>query len=52
MDRLTWQAKYQVAEIDMEFIDVALKSGCIVAEVENPPLSYEVIKLEMRKDFY
>jgi hypothetical protein len=49
MDRVTWQAKYQVHDVDMEFIDAALKSGCVVAELENPPLDYDVIRYEMRK---
>lgn len=50
MTRAEWAEKYGVSEIDMQFIDESRRCGCKIAEVENPPLTYPDIKLEMKKD--
>lgn len=49
MNRKEWSEKYGVCEIDMQLIDAVRASGGKISEVENPPLNYTDIKLEMRK---
>ena len=49
MKRAGWAEKYGVDEIDMQLLDAVIASGGKIVEVDNPPLSYEIIKYTMRK---
>jgi hypothetical protein len=49
MKRNEWRDKYGVEEIDMELLDAVIACGGKIVEVDNTPLSYEIIKYTMRK---
>jgi hypothetical protein len=50
MNAAQWRERYNITVDEFERIDYCLK--CFkgkITEVENPPLNYEIIKLEFRK---